>query len=30
LLGHSDGSVAARYGSGYTLDVMREALAKAW
>jgi integrase len=30
LLGHSDGSVASRYGSGYTLDVMREALAKAW
>ena len=30
LLGHSDGSVAARYGSGYTLDVMREALAKTW
>jgi integrase len=29
LLGHSDGSVASRYGSGYTLDVMREALAKA-
>jgi integrase len=30
LLGHSDGSVASRYGSGYTLEVMREALAKAW
>jgi integrase len=30
LLGHSDGSVASRYGSGYALDVMREALAKAW
>ena len=29
LLGHSDGSVASRYGSGYTLDVMREAMAKA-
>lgn len=30
LLGHFDGSVASRYGSGYTLDVMREALAKVW
>ena len=30
ILGHSDGSVASRYGSGFTLDVMREALAKAW
>ena len=30
LLGHSDGSVASRYGSGYTLDVMREAIEKAW
>ena len=30
LLGHSDGSVASRYGSGFTLDVMREALLKAW
>ena len=30
LLGHSDGSVAARYGSGFTLEVMREALAKTW
>lgn len=30
LLGHSDGSVAARYGSGYSLEVMREALAKTW
>ena len=30
ILGHSDGSVASRYGSGYTLDVMREALTKAW
>ena len=30
LLGHSDGSVASRSGTGDTLDVMREALAKAW
>ena len=30
LLGHSDGSVAARYGSGFALEVMREALAKTW
>mgnify|MGYP001290838652 CR=1 FL=1 len=30
LLGHSDGSVASRYGSGFTLDVMREAMVKAW
>ena len=30
LVGHSDGSVAARYGSGFTLEVMREALAKTW
>ena len=30
LLGHSDGSVASRYGSGFTLDVVREALAKVW
>ena len=30
LLGHSDGSVASRYGSGYTLDVLRQAMEKAW
>jgi integrase len=30
LLGHADGSVAARYGSGYTLDVLRQAMEKAW
>lgn len=30
LLGHSDGSIASRYGSGYTLEVMREALSKTW
>jgi len=30
LLGHSDGSVASRYGSGFTLPVLREAMEKAW
>ena len=30
LLGHSDGSVASRYGSGYDLPTMREALEKTW
>ena len=30
ILGHSDGSVASRYGSGYTLDVLRRAMEKAW
>jgi integrase len=30
LLGHADGSVASRYGSGFTLSVLREAMAKAW
>jgi integrase len=30
LLGHSDGSVASRYGSGFTLDVLRQAMEKAW
>jgi integrase len=30
ILGHSDGSVASRYGSGYTLDVLRQAMEKAW
>ena len=30
ILGHSQGSVAANYGSGYALEVMREALSKVW
>jgi integrase len=30
ILGHSQGSVAANYGSGYAIDVMREALVKVW
>jgi len=30
ILGHSEGSVASRYGSGYDLTTMREALEKAW
>jgi len=30
ILGHSANSVAANYGSGYALDVMREALVKVW
>ena len=30
ILGHSDGSVASRYGSGFTLDVLRQATEKAW
>ena len=30
IQGHSDSSVASKYGSGFTLDVMREALAKTW
>jgi integrase len=30
ILGHSDGSVAGRYGSGYDIQSMREALAKVW
>ena len=29
-MGHSDGSVASKYGSGYSLDVMRDALVKVW
>jgi integrase len=30
ILGHSQGSVAANYGSGYAIEVMREALVKVW
>jgi len=30
ILGHSANTVAANYGSGYALDVMREALVKVW
>ena len=30
ILGHSQGNVAANYGSGYAIDVMRVALVKVW
>jgi hypothetical protein len=30
ILGHSQGSVAANYGAGYAIEVMREALVKVW
>jgi integrase len=30
ILGHSSNSVAANYGSGYSLELMREALEKVW
>ena len=30
ILGYSQGSVAANYGSGYAIEVMREALVKVW
>ena len=30
ILGHSTNTVAANYGSGYALEVMREALMKVW
>ena len=30
ILGHSANTVAANYGSGYALDIMREHLVKAW
>ena len=30
ILGHSTNTVAANYGSGYALEVMREALVKVW
>jgi integrase len=30
ILGHAQGSVAANYGSGYAIEVMREALMKVW
>ena len=30
ILGHAQGSVAANYGSGYAIGVMREALVKVW
>ena len=30
ILGHAQGSIAANYGAGYSLDVMRKALEKAW
>lgn len=30
ILGHAQGSIAANYGAGYSIDVMRKALEKAW
>ena len=30
ILGHAQGIVAANYGAGYAIDVMREALVKVW
>ena len=30
ILGHAQGSIAANYGAGYSLDVMRAALEKVW
>jgi hypothetical protein len=30
ILGHSSNTVAANYGSGYALEVMREHLEKVW
>lgn len=30
MLGHAQGNVAANYGSGYAIEVMREALVKVW
>jgi len=30
ILGHAQGNVAANYGSGYAIEVMREALVKVW
>jgi integrase len=30
ILGHAQGSVAANYGSGYAIGVMREALVNVW
>ena len=30
ILGHSQGTVAANYGSGYALEVMREAMERVW
>jgi integrase len=30
ILGHSTNTVAANYGSGYALEVMREHLVKVW
>jgi hypothetical protein len=30
ILGHSENSVAANYGSGYAIEVMREHMEKAW
>lgn len=30
IMGHSDGSVASRYGSGYSSEVMRKALERVW
>lgn len=30
IMGHSDGSVASRYGSGYDINTMRDALVKVW
>ena len=30
ILGHSENSVAANYGTGYAIEVMREHLMRAW
>ena len=30
ILGHSSNTVAANYGSGYALEVMREHMEKTW
>ena len=30
ILGHAQGSVAANYGSGYAIDVMREQMERVW
>ena len=30
ILGHSTNTVAANYGSGYALEVMREHMEKVW
>lgn len=30
ILGHSSNTIAANYGSGYSMEVMREAMRKVW